>query len=218
MKYALMTTCKQRVANYKNEIQEAIDSLACQVDKVFLTLSTDEFDEIPKFNNCTVVLMKENLYSFKKYIPLQVLEFDPEDIIVLADDDWKMNPDYVDRMIERMGDNDVASLGCGGVIGCFCIMKAKCIEKDFFRYWNKSLIDSRIDDVFLGNYLKHKGHKGSFAGPNTDTLVREHAKPLIPVSANNPDNTVYPRTFTWVANYKPWSFNESERQDKVQSV
>ena len=54
--------------------------------------------------------------------------------IVFADDDWKMNPDYVDRMIERMGDNDVASLGCGGVIGCFCIMKAKCCHLRGYLY------------------------------------------------------------------------------------
>lgn len=203
--YALMTTCKQRIKKYPEEVQDAITSIARHVDKVFVVISTDEFgDETPRLKDCVIVKMKENLYTFKKFVALKALEFDPEDNIFLVDDDWRYHYDYVPFMLHKLGDGEVASLGNGGCIGAFTVFKRKAIKDDFFGYWNKTLIATRIDDCYMTNYFKWKGYKRTYCNECVDQLVRTVADPLIPVSANNPNNEVYPKTFAYAASYKPW--------------
>ena len=204
---ALMTTCKARTDKYLNEVQEAINSIAKQVDKVYLVLSADEYgDDFPKLSNCDYLIIKKNLYSFKKYIPLYALPqvFDLNDNIFTVDDDWRYHDNYAEYMLRMMGNADVASLGNGGCIGAFCVFKAKCLQPEFFTKMSKELIDSHIDDVYLTNYFKYKGWKTKYCKECVDDLVRTVADPLIPESANNPNNNVYPRTFAYAATYKPW--------------
>lgn len=207
MNYAFMTTCKARTDKYLKEVQEAIDSIAPQVDKVYLVLSVDEYgDNLPKLSNCTYLLMKKNLYSFKKYIPLYALPqvFDLNDNIFTVDDDWRYHQDYVQYMLNMMGDKDAASLGDGGCIGAFCVFKAKCLQPEFFTKMSQELIDGHIDDIYLTNYFRYKGWKTKYHKGCVDDLVRTVADPLIPESANNPNNSVYPQTFRYAATYKPW--------------
>ena len=207
---ALMTTCKQRLENYNNEVMEAIESIASQVDKVYLVLSREEFnDKIPKLNlpmNVIVQICVKNIYSFKKFMPLLTRrsDFNDNDNIFLVDDDWRYHPDYVKYMLDFMGNAEVASLGCGGCIGAFTVFKDKCIDEEFFKYWTHELIDTRIDDIYMTNYFKFKNRKAHYYDKCVDELVRTVSDPLIPISANNPNNEVYPKTFRFASQYRPW--------------
>ena len=205
MNIALMTTCKQRTDNNLNEVQEAINSIAKQVDKVYVVVSTDEYGEnLPKLDNCEVYKVKPNLYAFKKFMPLITENFKPDDDIYLVDDDWRYHYNYAEYMKRFRANADIASLGNGGCIGAFTLFKARCIKEDFFGYWSNALIATRIDDCFMTNYFRWKRYKAQYYDRCVDELVRSVADPLIPESANNPNNTVYPRTFGFAASYKPW--------------
>ena len=212
MNIALMTTCKPRLDKYKKEVMESILAIAPQVDRLYIVLSLQEFEnKIPKLDlpdNVIIVTCLLNTYSFKKFYPLAEkakFNISEDDNVFLVDDDWRYHPDYVKYMLDYRGDKDVAALGNGGCIGAFTLFKAKCIQPDFFKYWTKELIETRIDDIYLTNYLKWKGFTAKYYDKCVDELVRTAADPLIPESANNPGNSIYPKTFAAAASYKPWN-------------
>lgn len=211
MNIALMTTCKPRLDKYKKEVMESILAIAPQVDRLYIVLSLQEFEnKIPKLDlpdNAIIVTCLLNTYSFKKFYPLvekAKFNISEDDNVFLVDDDWRYHPDYVKYMIDYRGDKDIGALGNGGCIGAFTLFKAKCIQPDFFKYWTKELIETRIDDIYLTNYLKWKGFTAKYYDKCVDELVRTVADPLIPESANNPGNSIYPKTFFAAASYQPW--------------
>jgi hypothetical protein len=192
--YVLMTTCKSRIKKYPEEVQDAITSIARHVDKVFVVISIDEFgDEVPHLKNCVIIKMKQNLYTFKKFVALKAFEFDPEDNIFLVETGAII--DYVPFMLLKLGDGEVASLGNSGCIGAFTVFKCKAIKDDFFGYWNKTLIAAHIGDCYMTDCFKWKGYKTTYCNECVDQL-RTVAHPLIPESANNPDNSVCPKIFS----------------------
>lgn len=202
MKIACLTTCKDRVDKYFDKVQEAIDSIAKQVDRVYVTISDEEFgDQLPNFNNCLMFRTDKNIRSFKKYLPLKSF-YHGNDIVFICDDDWRYHDNYADYMINMLGDKDLASLGFGGAIGGFTVMKGSAIELDFFRKMSDEIIETRIDDVYLTKYMKWKGRKCAFCDRCTDDIVRKLADPLIAESANNPENSIYPRTFKIASQFK----------------
>ena len=219
MNIALMTTCKPRLDNYKKEVMESILAIAPQVDRLFIVLSLQEFEnKIPKLDlpdNVTIVTCLLNTYSFKKFYPLvdkAKFNISSEDNVFLVDDDWRYHSDYVKYMLDYRGDKDVAALGNGGCIGAFTLLKAKCIQPDFFKYWCKELIETRIDDIYLTNYINWKGYTTKYYDKCVDELVRTVADPLIPESANNPGNSIYPKTFAAASSYQPWKANYVNRR------
>lgn len=202
MKIACMTTCKERVDKYFDKVQEAIDSIAKQVDRVYLTISEQEFGtQIPEFKNCLIFRMVKNLRSFKKYMPLKRF-YHGDDIIFFCDDDWRYHDNYAEHMLKMLGDNDIASLGSGGAIGGFTVMRGSAMEPDFFYLMSDEIIETRIDDVYLTKYMRWKNRKCVFCNQCTDRLVRTLADPLIPESANNPNNEIYPKTFGIATRFK----------------
>lgn len=202
MKIACMTTCKERVDKYFDKVQEAIDSMAKQVDRVYLTISEEEFGtQLPAFKNCLMFRMVKNLRSFKKYMPLNRF-YHGDDIIFICDDDWRYHDNYVEHMMKLLGDNDLASLGNGGAIGAFTVMKGSAMEPDFFDLMTDEVIDTRIDDVYLTKYMRWKNRKCVFCNQCVDKLVRTMADPLISESANNPNNEIYPKTFKIATQFK----------------
>lgn len=202
MKIACMTTCKDRVDKYFDKVQEAIDSIAKQVDRVYLTISEEEFGtQLPAFKNCLMFRMVKNLRSFKKYMPLKRF-YHGDDIIYICDDDWKYHDNYADYMLSMLGNNDIASLGYGGAIGGFTVMKGRAIDLDFFKKMSDEIIETRIDDVYLTKYMRWKNRKCVFCDRCTDNIVRTLADPLISESANNPNNSIYPRTFKIATQFK----------------
>jgi hypothetical protein len=195
MKIACMTTCKDRVDKYFDKVQEAIDSIAKQVDRVYLTISEQEFGtQLPAFRNCLMFRMVKDLRSFKKYMPLKRF-YHGDDIIFFCDDDWKYHDGYADYMLKILGDKDIASLGNGGAIGAFTVMKGSAMEPDFFDLMTDEVIETRIDDIYLTKYMRWKKRKCVFCNQCVDDLVRTIADPLIPESVNNPNNEIYPKTF-----------------------
>ena len=74
--YPLITICKSRIKKYPEEVQDAIISIAHDVDKVFVVISTEEFgNEVPHLKYCIIIKMKQNLYKFEKFVALKAFEF-----------------------------------------------------------------------------------------------------------------------------------------------
>lgn len=156
-----MTSWKKRIDNVKNIIDSILKNTILP-DRIYLTLSSDEFpqkekelptDLVELFNsNETLILnwVKENTKCFKKIFP--VLDFlNDDDIIISADDDILFPKDLIESRLKDFNNHNkkyCISSNTSRTVGFHhmnTISAISLFQKKMFKGWNIYLNDNIIN-------------------------------------------------------------------------
>ena len=139
-----------------------------QPDKIYLTLSTDEFPnkEIPEplkeletILNFEIIWVKENTKAFKKLIPVLSRHKDEDCWILTIDDDVVYDNTYIETIVNDAENNfgKIINPGiCGNWIHGFAAIYHPTYfkETNIFELTPKEMIDLVEDDRYLNDILK----------------------------------------------------------------
>ncbi len=178
-----MTSWKKRISNCHYAITKLLNQTE-KPDRVYLTLSSDEFPkkekelpkdlvELSKMNDAFIInWVKENTKSMKKVLPvLQYLNDD--DIIINCDDDMDFPEDFIECRLNEFIDNGAVNPISGsnmswhyetfGSFKTWIIVCTSIFQKKMFNGWEKIVDDELIstynDDVLYTLLFLMNGYK-----------------------------------------------------------
>lgn len=192
-----MTSWKKRIHNVAKVVY-SIYMNSVKPDKIELNLSSDEFinkeADLPEelmllvgAGILTINWVKENTGVFKKFIPV-LKKYKNEDFYLFScDDDWLYNKDYVDMMINRLGNGNYYSLqNPKHVVGNSTVYQSKLFKENFETAITPELIKIGISDYYITQYLTFYGYKQPTQKHNK---IYDFAKPFNQVFPNSQNKT-----------------------------
>ena len=165
-----MTSWPKRIQNVAVVIMSLLKNIISP-DLIELNLSLDEFPnkekDLPQnlllvvnnYTNISINWVEGNTGVFKKIIPTLKKYYGNDYYLFSCDDDYIYREDYIQIMLGymRKANCDSFCLSSSPIIGNRTVYKSKVFESDFWENLTQEVIDTRIDDRWIENYLPQKG-------------------------------------------------------------
>lgn len=197
-----MTSWTKRIENVSHTVFSLLNQ-TIKPDSIELNLSSEEFvnkendlpDDLNMFIENGILQINwvnKNTGVFKKFIPV-LWKYEGEDYYLLSvDDDWIYNKNYIETMLNRIGNSDAYCLIHDYFHGYCMIYRSTVFKENFWEIITPKMISYNISDYYIKNYIIKTGGKISKA-PHSDKFdFLTIYNPVFPNSGNkNPKSDIY---------------------------